>query len=117
MDELIKFTDSVVNFFKDFWSFISDYIYQMFVWIYAGLVETSTLAFLKFALIASDFAWSVANQILLHLDFKTFLANSWGYLSPDAQFVLSECQIPQCVSIISTAYVSKFVMRFIPFMK
>lgn len=117
MDALVEFTKSIVNFFKDIWHFISDKIYDVFVWFFAGLVETATLASLKFALFASDFAWDVAKQILVDADLAGFLTTAWGYLPNDVRYILTACQIPTCVSIIVTAFVSKFVMRFIPFVK
>jgi hypothetical protein len=117
MDALVEFTKSIVNFFKDIWSFITDYIYQIFVWVFAGIVETLTLWSLKFAEISINFAWGVAKQILVDAGLATKVSDAWSYLPQDVAYVLTACQIPTCITIISTAFVSKFVLRFIPFAK
>jgi hypothetical protein len=115
IDLLKKLFDSVSNFFTALWDWLWDGLYDLIVWAFAGLVEYLTLASIEFAIWAVGFAWDVAKQILQDLNFSSYLASAWSALPPEASGILTLLKIPEVLTILASAVVTKYVLRFIPF--
>lgn len=111
---LQKIFDSLVKFFDTLWQWITEGIYDFATWAFAQYVQFASLQALKFKLWALNFGWDVARQILLDLNFGGRLAEAFALLPPSAANVLNALGISQCLTLILTAAVTKFVFRFIP---
>jgi hypothetical protein len=115
IDAIKKLLDSVTNFFTALWDWLWDGLYDFAVWAFAGLVEYLTLASIEFAIWAVGFAWDVAKQILQDLNFSAYLASAWGALPGNVAGLLTICRVPEVLTILASAVVTKYVLRFIPF--
>lgn len=108
---------SVKNFFKSVWDYLGDGVYDLLVWAFKGFVEYATLGYLKFLNFVVPFAWDVAAGILQDLGYVNLIVSAWGALPPDVLGLATVLRLPEGVTILLTAMVSKYVLRFIPGMK
>lgn len=106
--------DSVCNFFNWVFNWFTSGLYDFAVWAYAGLIEHITLSYVKTMLWALPFAWDVANTIISDLSLPARLAQFWSALPPEVAGLASVLNIPQAILMILSAYVTRFVLRFIP---
>jgi len=106
-DWLIEPINYVINWLQ---VTIYDYTVQSF----AYMVEAATLASIKFMIWAIGFAWEVAEQIIVDLGVTDALNSAWSTIPGDTVSVLTFFQIPQMVSILVTAFITAYVMKFIP---
>ena len=106
--------NTISTFFGSVWGWLDTGLHDAAVWAYASSIEYYTLASLKFKLRIINFAWDVAKQILIDLNFSATF-NEYYSLIPDyIQVNLSALRIPQGITLIVTALVTKYVLRFIP---
>jgi len=121
ISDLLNYLSGIFNslfaFFNALWSYLTDNIYDFVVWIFRGFVEYSTLESLKFALVAVNFSWDVAKAILQDLQFAALLTNAFTALPGEVQGLLNICRVPDAISLLVTAMVTKYVLRFIPFLR
>lgn len=81
----------------------------------AYLISMLTIAWLKLSAIALEFSWDVASQILEDLQFSVFLAGIYSGFDSEIKDLLLWLRVPDFVSVVTTAHVTRFTMRFIPF--
>ncbi len=112
-----SFFNSVINFFNDIYNFLVNGIYDFMVWVFAGLVQTLTLFSIKFQIMAARFGWDTAVSIINNSHIAAYIETAWTSIPPQISSLLSLLQIPQFISIVFTAFVTKYVMRFMPFAK
>jgi len=100
-------------------TYITDWIgnglYTFMVESYALLVEYLTLASLTTTLWAMSFGWDVAKAILENFGLSELLNDAWSYLDSKAASLLIYLNVPEAINMLTTAFVTKFTMRFIPF--
>lgn len=89
-------------------------IYDYSVEAFAYMVKQMTLASIGFMVWAIGFAWEVAEQIIQDLGVTDALNSAWSTIPGDTVSVLTFFQIPQMVSILVTAFITAYVMKFIP---
>lgn len=89
-------------------------IYQFFVELVAYLIEKVTIFYLKWSLSAMSFAWDVAQQILIDLNISQMLSSIWNNFNSEILDLLLWLKIPDFINTVLTAYVTRFVMHFIP---
>lgn len=89
-------------------------IYQFFVELTAYLIEKITIMYLKWTLAALTFSWDVAQQILVDLQISQMLSSMWNNFDSDTLNLITWLKMPDFVNTVLTAYVTRFVMRFIP---
>lgn len=90
-------------------------LHDFFVWVFSGLVENLTLAYLAFADWAVGFAWDVAKQIIEDLDVNSKIVEAWEVLPDNVTSVLKLLHFTEFLDIIMSSYVTRYVLRFIPF--
>lgn len=91
-------------------------IYDFIVETFALFVEYATIIMLKFTLWATSFAWDVSSTILENIGASDALASAWNLLPSDTVSTLYFFNVPQGIYFLITTAVSKYVLRFIPFM-
>lgn len=112
-----SFFNSVINFFIDVYDFIANGIYDFMIWVFAGLVQTLTLFSIKFQIMAARIGWDTAVSIINSSGIVGYLESAWLSIPVQISSLLSLLQVPQFISIVFTAFVTKYVMRFMPFAK
>lgn len=114
IDAIQKLYDAIIGFFNGFWNFLSETIFDVATWAFAQFVEYLTLGAISFQLWALDFAWGVAKQILVDLDFTNKVTMALGLLPESSLSIVNALGVTQCLSLIFTALITKYVLRFIP---
>lgn len=115
MDILFLISDSIGAFFTMVGAFVTDGIYDFWVWAASQLIELFTLAALNFALWALPFAWEVAKQIIVDLNLSAMIQAAWGQLDSSVLGYATALRISESVNLLISAFVTRFVLRFIPF--
>lgn len=105
---------SIVNFFNTIWNFLSNGIYDLLVWVFRSFIEFYTLATLKIQLFALTLGWDVAKGIIVDMQLSSRLQGFFDALPSSVSVNLLALRIPECISIILTAYITRYVIRFIP---
>lgn len=101
-----------INEFFD-WLFYG--IYDFFVEAFAYLVEVLTIWMVKSAIVTTQFAWDVAEQIILDIGVTQALNSAWSTIPGDTASVLAFFAIPDVVNILLSALVTRWVLKFVPF--
>lgn len=107
--------NSVVNFFTAIWNWLTNGgIYDVIVWAYAQWIEYYTLASLKFKLFALNLGWDVAKTFIIDMQLSQKLAAFFALLPSDVAVNVTALRIPEGIGLILTAYITRYVLRFIP---
>lgn len=114
IEAIQRLFDSFIAFFQGIWDWLTDGLYDFAVWVFRGYVEFATLGALKFKLFVLTFAWDVAKAILVDLEVSTRLQALYDLLPPSVAVNITAMRIPEGVGLILTAYVTRYVLRFIP---
>lgn len=115
MDILFAISDSIGNFFTMIGGFVTSGIYELLVWLFAKLIEKLTIGWLDMVLWALPFAWDAAKQIMLDLNLNALIQTAWGDLDSNLLALATVLRIPDAVNVLISAFFTKFVLRFIPF--
>ncbi|MDD2770360.1 MAG: DUF2523 family protein [Methylococcus sp.] len=114
IEALQRLYDALLAWFNASWDWLNNGLYDFAQWAFAQYVEWYSIQLLKFKIAAVVFAWGAAKKILADLDLSAKLDLAFGLLPGPALNVLEALDIPQCLMLILTAVVTKFVLRFIP---
>lgn len=90
-------------------------IYQFVVDATGWLFSTAILLWIKIQTDGIEFAWSVAKSILNNLGVQSYLSSFWGMLPEKVAQGLYFFKIPESINLLLTAFVTRFVMSWIPF--
>lgn len=88
-------------------------LYQLSTDATAYFIIESTIAWIKLKIFFIKFSWEVASKILISLGFTEMLNSAFSYLPDWARSVLVYCKFPEGLTIITQAFCTKFVMRFL----
>lgn len=106
---------SLINFFNGIEHFLNTAIYDVLSWSFAQFIELSTIAFIDFVMWSVPFAWNVAKQIITDMNLASTLDSAWGAMPSDLQGIATLLRIPESVNLLISAYFTRFVLRYIPF--
>jgi hypothetical protein len=106
---------SIINFFDSVDQFIDQGIYDLMSWAFAQFIELSVISFIDFVMWVMPFAWSVARQIIIDFDLSALLDSAWSALPFQLQGLATVLKIPESVNLLISAYFTRFVLRYIPF--
>jgi len=106
--------DAVLTFFQGIWDWITTGIYDFGVWAFAKLVEYLVWKSLEFKLWALDFGWDAAKVMLADLDFSNRMQSAFDLLPASSVAILNALGVPQCITLVVTAALTRFLLRFIP---
>ena len=115
LDLLGYIYDSLDFFFTSIYQFLTGGIYSFAQWAFAQFIEKSTLAFLDFVLWAIPFAWGTAKNIMNDIGLSQLLTNAWSSLDSNVLGFLTAFRVPDCLNILISAFFTRYVLRFIPF--
>lgn len=116
LEALNNIIESLYNGFGAILEFLAHGIYDFAVWAFAKIVEQLTIGYLNFMLWALPFAWSVAKQIMIDLNLSELISQAWVSLDSQVLGLATLFRIPEAINLIVSAYFTKFVLRFIPFL-
>lgn len=112
---MTEFFNVVLAFFNTIIDFITDGIYDFFVDLVSYLIQKSTLATLKVMYVTLNFSWDIAQNIIADLQLSSFIGEMFSHFDIKIVDLLLWLRVPEFINTIGTAYMTRFVMRFIPF--
>jgi len=115
IDQIGWLITDVTNFFTWIYTYLTTGIYTLLQWAMAKFIEASTKAYYDFVLWALPFAWGVAKQIIIDLNLSALVNSAWSSLNSNILGIATLLRIPDSVNLFISAYFTKFVLRFIPF--
>lgn len=100
---------------NEFLKFFKEDIYGFAHEAFAHFVEMSTLGMIEFTIWSVQFSWGVAKVIIIDLGLSNYLDQAWSMMGSDTISILAFFGIPEVVSILLTALITSYVLKFIPF--
>lgn len=107
--------DAIFSFLDFLYTFITSGIYEFFTEWFATFVQWLTVGAIEFTIVAIQFSWDVAKAILNDLNVSSHLNSAWNSLPGDSLSYASLIRLPEALNIVLSSVVTKYVMRFIPF--
>jgi len=107
---MIEALQWIANFFGDGPSGITLLLSKFYAWA----IQKLTVFYIGMQIEAMKFAWLVAQNILNDLQVTSKIVSALNLLPQQVRETLNFFKIPECLTNVITAYVTRFVMRFIP---
>lgn len=113
---IYNFISSVPDFFIAIFDFLNSGIVEFFISLGDYIMDSLTCLFLKLALLMLNFLWDIFKVLLIDLNITGRLATAFGGF--DSKFVnmILFFRIPEAINMILAAFVTRFVLRLIPFL-
>lgn len=105
---------SINNFFTSAWIWLDEGVYNLAIWGFRQYIYYYTLSSLTLKLYIINFSWDVARSIVIDMQISQRLQGFWDLLPVDVSANASALRIPECILIIITAYITRYVMKFVP---
>ena len=96
----------------DFFNAMMSDFYGWFTQFSAWFIIKSTTAYIEFKIWAISFSWDVAKEILISYDFSGFISRTLNLLPPQIQGPVRFLGIPEGITLLSQAAVTKYCLRF-----
>lgn len=112
---MTEFFNVVLAFFNSMLEFINNGIYEFFVDLVSYLLQKVTLFTLQASYVSMSFAWDVAQDILADLNLSAFIQSMYSHFDSQITSLLLWLRVPEAINTLTTAYMTRFVMRFMPF--
>lgn len=78
------------------------------------LIQKLTVWYLEAKIEAIQFAWGIAQNILTDLSLSQRITDTLTALPQDVRNVMNFLRVPEAITNLLTAYVTRFVLRFMP---
>lgn len=98
-------------------SWLFEGIYHFFVQAFAYFIEVFTYIMILFTLWATEFAWDVASAIIVNTGINNVINTAFSFLPAQTRETLNFFRVLEAITLLITSLISKYVMRFIPFMR
>jgi hypothetical protein len=112
---MFSILDAILEWLRSIGEFFSEGIYQLIVDGFSYLIEILTLWSIQFTVWSSGFAWDIAKNIITDLGISDKLNQAWGIIPVDTVNILAFFGIPELISMLVTAIITSYVLKFIPF--
>lgn len=103
----------MIDFIANFWDSLSNGLYELVVWSLSGIIKALTLWGIEFKMYMISLSWDVASEILDSLSITDELESAWSSMDSDVLAIATSLRIPDAISMIMNAYVTRYVMRFL----
>jgi len=95
--------------------FITNGIYDFTIESFQFLMLKITLFTIDTVIFFISLAWDLMKVILNQVGITNALSSAWSYLDSGMLSTLTFFGIPDLINIITTAFLTKFLFKFIPF--
>lgn len=103
----------IVDGFNAIIEFINQGIYDFFKELLARFVIWYTITLIEFKIWAIQFAWDIAKQVLIDLNFSAFINQAFSAIDSRIVSALTFFRIPECINILASAAVTKYILRMV----
>lgn len=104
----------MIDFFNQVLDFIHSGFYKLLTEFVAYLISKISIFVLTATLKMMVFSWDVAKQIMVDLKISTMLAGLYSHFNSQILDILLWLKIPDFINNVITAYITRYVMRFMP---
>jgi hypothetical protein len=94
---------------------VANGIYNFFVELWAWFVIVATSFIITVTMFFGNLAWDISSVIISNLGLDAAINSAWASLDSDIAGILAAIRIPEAVMNIITALITKWTMRFVPF--
>lgn len=105
----------MIDFFSWLYEFLTTGIYNLLTDAFAYYVEVTTVTMLNTAIVATAFAWDVAQVIISDLNLSEFLESTWSNFDSQTIGIIQFFKVPEAFNLILSATVTRYVLNFVPF--
>lgn len=123
LQEIYNLLAAIPGFFTAIWDFVVSFveflnvgIVDFFISLGQYIMDSLECLFLKIALLMLNFLWAIVRVLLVDLNISGRLGASIGLFNSDVGAMLLFFRIPEALNMILAAFVTKFVLRLIPFL-
>ena len=116
LQSIYNFLAAVPDFFVAIFQFLTTGIVEFFISLGNYILDSLTCLFLKIALLMLNFLWAIIKMLLIDLNLSSKLASAFGDLNSDVLKMVIFFRIPEAINMILAAFITRFVLRLIPFM-
>lgn len=101
----------VINLLADLldWFFVG--IYDLITEAFAYAIEWFMIAKIKFQIFMVQFTWDVAANILNNIGLSELINSAWSSIDSTALGYFTFFRLPEALSIVLQAYVTKFTLK------
>lgn len=110
---LLDITNAIVDLRQDIENFFSTGIYEFFTKFFAEFIKWAVVLWYKFKLFSITFSYDIASEILSSLNLSQTIDSAFNSLDSRVAKFVSFFRIPEAVSLIISAYTTRFVMYFL----
>jgi len=96
--------------------FITNGIYDFTIETFQFLMLKLTLFTIEAVSFFITFAWDITKLIFDQVGITDSLQQAWSYLDSGMLSTLSFFGIPDVINIITTAFLTSFLLKFVPFL-
>lgn len=116
LHEIYNFLAAVPDFFLAIFEFLNTGIVEFFISLGQYIMDSLTCLFLKLALLILNFSWAILRVLLVDLNISGRLAGAFSGFNSDIFNMLLFFRVPEALNLILAAFVTRFVLRLIPFL-
>ncbi|MFA7239873.1 MAG: DUF2523 family protein [Sulfuricellaceae bacterium] len=113
---IYDFISSVPDFFIAIFEFLNSGIVDFFISLGQYIMDSLECLFLKIVLLILNFSWAIIRVLLVDLNISGRLSIAFSSFNSDIFRMLLFFRIPEALSMILGAFVTRFVLRMIPFL-
>lgn len=99
----------LADFFNSFMHDISAFFTSLATWAIAHLI----VSYIEFKIFLIKFAWGVAQQVLISLDFASLINKAFSNFSPEVQSRLAFLGVPEGLTLIAQTWVARFTLGYL----
>ena len=116
LNEIYNFLAAVPDFFLAIFEFLTTGIVEFFISLGQYIMDSLTCLFLKLSLLMLNFLWETVKILLIDLNLSGRLALAFNGLNSDILKMVVFFRIPEALNLILAAFITRFVLRLIPFL-
>lgn len=113
--EIYNFIASVPDFFIAIFEFLNNGIVEFFISLGDYILDGLAVLFVNVCLLTLNFMWAIFRVLLVDLDISNRLSTSFSSFDSDTLNMVLFFKIPEALGMILSAFVTRFIMRLIPF--
>ena len=103
------------TFINEMLAFKDSGIYDFVTESFAYFIESMTLLLFDYYYEVIKFSWDVSLNIMEDLGFSAMLSNMFSHFDSAILDLLLFFRVPEVVSVIVNAYITRYVMSWIPY--
>lgn len=95
---------------------VFDQFYELLLFCISVVMLLAGKLFYDVSLEVVQLSWTVAQEVIADLDMSAYIVDAWTALPPETRQMLAFFRVPEVVNLLMSLGVTKFMLRFIPFM-